>query len=53
MAYIPLNKVITNLETPGGEFQFFDGRVHIGPYWKNYKGQFFAGVSAGQYDMCS
>jgi len=45
MAYIPLNKVITNLYTSGGEFQFSDGRVHIGPYWKNYKGQFFSGVS--------
>ena len=43
MAYIPLNKIVTNIITDGNEYQFPNGQIYRGFYWKNYKGEFFTG----------
>lgn len=43
MAYIPLNKIITNLSTNGEKYQTPDGVIYVGPYWKKYTGEIFSG----------
>ena len=42
--YIPLNKIITNLHTNGGEYSNkITEFEYIGFYWKDYKGKFYEG----------
>jgi hypothetical protein len=42
--YIPLNKIITNLHTNGGEYsRKSTEEEYIGPYWKDYKGKVYEG----------
>tara|TARA_R110001606_G_scaffold285265_1_gene433495 strand:- start:554 stop:1249 length:696 start_codon:yes stop_codon:yes gene_type:complete len=43
MAYIPLNKIVTDLSTDGTEYELLNGTSYKGKYWKNYKGEFFTG----------
>ena len=44
MAYIPKNKIQTNLYTPGGEYTLIpSGQNYIGPYYKLYNGKYFTG----------
>jgi len=44
MAYIPKNKIQTNLYTSGGEYTFISsGENYIGYYHKLYNGKFFTG----------
>jgi hypothetical protein len=43
MAYIPLNKIVTNLYTNGGEYQSFSGIEYVGFYHKLYTGEIYAG----------
>jgi hypothetical protein len=43
MAYIPLNKIVTNLYTNGEEYQFLNGDEYIGYYYKLYTGEIKTG----------
>lgn len=43
MAYIPLNKIVTNLYTNGEEYQFIDGDEYTGYYYKLYTGEIKTG----------
>jgi len=44
MAYIPKNKIITDLTTSGTEFVFKDTTdYYSGPYYKLYNGKFYTG----------
>ncbi len=43
MAYIPLNKIVTNLYTPGEEYQLVDGGEYEGFYYKLYTGEILTG----------
>lgn len=44
MAYIPKNKIQTNLYTSGGEYIEADSQIeYIGPYYKLYNGKYFTG----------
>ena len=43
MAYIPLNKIITNLYTSGEEYQSSSGVEYVGFYYKLYTGEIYAG----------
>jgi hypothetical protein len=44
MAYIPKNKIQTNLYTSGGEFVYLDSSLdYVGPYYKLYNGTYFTG----------
>ena len=44
MAYIPKNKIQTNLYTSGGEFVYLDSKLdYVGPYYKLYDGTYFTG----------
>lgn len=45
MAYIPLNKIVTDLSTDGTKYELLSGISYKGKYWKNYKGEFFTGKS--------
>jgi hypothetical protein len=49
MAYIPKNKIKTNLYTVGGEFVYkSNGFVYIGNYHKLYDGKFFTGSTPNE-----
>ena len=42
--YIPLNKIITNLYTNGGELALkSNNQEYIGDYWKDYQGKIYVG----------
>jgi hypothetical protein len=44
MAYVPQNKIQTNLYTYGGEYIFaLSGQSYIGSYYKLYNGKYFTG----------
>jgi hypothetical protein len=44
MAYIPKNKIQTNLYTSGGEYIYASSKVgYVGPYYKLYNGKSFTG----------
>lgn len=44
MAYVPKNKIQTNLYTPGGEFtKKINSEFYIGFYYKLYDGKYFTG----------
>lgn len=44
MAYIPKNKIITNLYTNTKELAYKDtGEFYVGNYWKSYDGKLFTG----------
>ena len=44
MAYIPLNKIITNLYTRGAEYKITaSGVIYVGFYWEKYTGEKFTG----------
>ena len=44
MAYIPKNKIQTNLYTNGGEYVLLSsGQDYIGPYYKLYNGKYYTG----------
>ena len=44
MAYIPKNKIITNLYTSTKELAYKDTKeFYVGNYWKSYDGKFFTG----------
>ena len=43
MAYIPLNKIITNLSTNGEEYQTSDGVIYAGPSGRNIQVKYFQG----------
>ena len=44
MAYIPKNKIITNLYTNTKELAYKDTKeFYVGNYWKSYDGKFFTG----------
>ena len=45
MAYIPLNKIVTNLTTDGTEYQLSNGEPYAGRYWKKYTGEAFTGTN--------
>lgn len=46
MAYIPQNKIQTNLYTSGGEFKYLNSSVkYIGYYHKLYNGKYFTGAT--------
>jgi hypothetical protein len=44
MAYIPLNKIITNLYSKNNNLVYkTTNTIYTGPYYKTYKGQYFTG----------
>jgi len=44
MAYIPKNKIITNLYTNTKELAYKDtGEIYVGNYWKSYDGKIYTG----------
>lgn len=51
MAYIPKNKIQTNLYTSGGEYAYAsDLKNYIGYYYKLYNGKFFTGKTPDELD---
>jgi hypothetical protein len=51
MAYIPKNKIQTNLYTSGGEYAYAsDLKDYIGYYYKLYNGRFFTGKTPDELD---
>jgi hypothetical protein len=51
MAYIPQNKIKTNLYTPGGEFTYLNSnQIYIGYYHKLYNGKNFTGATPNVTD---
>jgi hypothetical protein len=49
MAYIPKNKIQTNLYTKGGEYAVLSsGQDYIGYYYKLYNGKFFTGKTPNE-----
>lgn len=46
MAYIPQNKIQTNLYTSGNEFTYLNSdRIYVGYYHKLYNGKYFTGAT--------
>jgi len=46
MAYIPQNKIQTNLYTSGGEFKYLNSTlIYVGAYHKLYNGKYFTGAT--------
>jgi hypothetical protein len=45
MAYIPKNKIKTNLFTNGGEFSLTNNKDYVGPYHKLYNGKTYTGAT--------
>ena len=41
--YVPKNKIVTNLYTNGGEYQYSSSLEYIGPYYKLFNGKVFSG----------
>ena len=49
MAYIPKNKIQTNLYTSGGEYTLVSsGQDYVGYYYKLYDGKFFTGKTPNE-----
>ena len=49
MAYIPLNRIKTNLYTVGNEYQLLStGKPYTGFYWKRYDNKIFTGKNPDQ-----
>ena len=52
MAYIPKNKIQTNLYTSGEEYIILSsGQEYIGYYHKLYNGRYFTGKTPNEYDV--